>query len=95
MGSILMRINEFKGSSIAMITYFPPDNVINFSKKNNLEKYPNIYIGTEGNSLFVLNYYSIRKFPFVALFSKNGDLVKKYFDNSIDLDDLVLRLKKL
>ena len=74
---------------------FPVENVAGFAKRNKIDKYPNIFIGTEGNSLFVLNYYSIKRFPFVALFTKNGDLIKTYFGNNINLDDLLIQLKRL
>jgi hypothetical protein len=92
---ILNRIDDFKKVSIAMITYLSVESVSKFVMKNGLNKYPNIYIGTEGNYLFVLNYYKINKFPFLALYTKNGDLVKMYHDYEVDLDDLLSRLMNL
>ncbi len=91
----LARINDFKNVSIAMITYLSVESVSNFVARNNLSNYSNIYVGTEGNSLFVKNYYDIEKFPFVALFNKNGDLIKKYYSKEISLNDLSDCLKKL
>ena len=92
---LLIRINEFKNVSIAMITYLSVESVSQFVTSNNLAKYPNIYVGTEGYQLFVKNYYKIEQFPFVALFNKYGDLIKKYYSKEIDLDDLSSRLKNL
>jgi thiol-disulfide isomerase/thioredoxin len=92
---LLARINEFKNASVAMITYLSVDAVSQFEARNNLKKYGNFYIGTEGNYLFVKNYYSIEQFPFIALFSKDGDLIKKYYSKEINVSDLVDHLKNL
>ena len=92
---LLARMNDFKNASIAMITYLSVDAVSQFEARNNLKKYGNIYIGTEGNYLFLKNYYNIEQFPFIALFSKDGDLIKKYYSKEINVSDLVDRLKNL
>jgi len=89
------RIEELQSASIAMITYMPVEKVKPYVAENRLYLYPNIYIGTEGNSLFVANYFSIKLFPFVALFDKNGTLVKKYTSKEVSIDDLINRLKSL
>ncbi len=94
MNNILSRISEFNSVSISMITNFSIESVSNFVTRNNLEKYSNIYAGTEGNSLFVMNYYNIDQIPFVALYTKDGDLVKKYI-KEIDLNDLLGHLKNM
>ena len=92
---LLTRINDFKGVSFAMVTYQPVENVSKYVTKNSLGKYDNIYVGTEGSSLFVKNYYNIVKFPFVALYNKNGDLIIKYNTKEVDLDNLLYRIRNL
>lgn len=92
---LLERIEELKNVSIAMITYQPVEIVAQYVKKNNLGKYPNIYVGTEGSSLFVRNYYDIMLFPFMTLYNKNGDLIVKYTSKQVSVDDLLGRIKKL
>jgi cytochrome oxidase Cu insertion factor (SCO1/SenC/PrrC family) len=92
---LLKLIDDFQNASIALITYMPVDKVKQFVSVYKLEKYANIFAGTEGNSLFVLNYYKISKFPFVALYDKNGNLIKKYNNTEINLADLINRLKAL
>jgi len=92
---LLERIEEFKNVSFAMITYQPVEMVAQYFTKNNLGKYPNIYVGTEGSSLFVRNYYDIMLFPFMTLYNKNGDLVVKYTSKQVSLDDLLMRINKL
>jgi thioredoxin-related protein len=92
---MLERIEELKNVSIAMITYQPVELVAQYVTKNNLGKYPNIYVGTEGSSLFVRNYYDIRLFPFMTLYNKDGDLIVKYTSKQVNVDDLLVRIKKL
>ena len=91
---LLNRIKELNGASIAMITYLPMDKVKQFVTENKLDKYSNIFIGTEEGSYFVSKYYKIGKLPFMALYNKNGDLIKIY-NKEISIEDLSIRLKEL
>lgn len=93
--ALLARINEFRDVSIAMITYQQVNLMSDYVKQNNLLSYSNIYIGTEYPTLNVRNYYNIMRFPFVALYNKNGDLIRKYTDREINLDDLKSRIAGL
>lgn len=92
---MLNRAGDFKGVSIAMVTYMTGDVVSKYVVKNSLNMYPNIYVGTEGNTLFLKNYYNIITFPYVVLYDKNGNLIVKYTTKQVDLNDLVSRIKKL
>lgn len=92
---LMDNIDDYLSASIAMITYLSVESVSNFVKKNGLGKFSNIYAGTEGSSLFVKNYYNIEHFPFIVLFNKDGDLIKKYYSNEINLKDLSYRLNRL
>jgi thiol-disulfide isomerase/thioredoxin len=92
---MLNRISDFKNVSIAMVTYMTGDIVTKYVVKNSLTMYTNIYVGTEGNTLFLKNYYNIITFPFVALYDKNGNLIVKYTTKQLDINDLVGRIKKL
>lgn len=92
---LLERMEEFKNVSFAMITYQPVEMVAQYVSKNNLGKYPNIFVGTEGSTLFVRNYYDIMLFPFMTLYNKDGDLIVKYTSKQVSVDDLLVRIKKL
>lgn len=92
---LLSRLNEFSDVSFAMITYQPRENIAGYIKKNSLDKYENIFAGTEFPTLFVRDYYNIMNFPYMVLFNKNGDLIKRYTDKEVSLDDLLLRIKQL
>lgn len=92
---LLARIDDFKNVSIAMITYQDLGSVIKYVMKNKLDTFSNIYVGSEGSSLFVRNYYNVTQFPFMTLYDKNGNLQVKYLTKEIDLDDLHKRIKVL
>lgn len=92
---MLESYDDFLNVSIAMITYLSVERVRSYVSENSLDKYPNIYVGTEGNSLFVARYYGIRTFPFVVLYDKNGNLIKRYFTKQVNVSDLIVQLKSL
>jgi thioredoxin-related protein len=97
--NILMRDffkhrESFKNASIAMVTYLPVDDVRKFSQKYNVSKHTNLYVGSEGSTLFLKNYYTLTQMPFIALYTKNGDFVKSY-RNEEALTDLSNRVKNL
>jgi thioredoxin-related protein len=85
---------NFQKASVAFITYLPAEKVAKFEKDYNLEKYPNMYSGTEGSTFFVRNYYKISETPFVALYTKNGDFVTSY-EREVDLKVLAEKIKGL
>ena len=91
---LLNRIKEFNNASIAMITNLSLDKVKQFVTEYHLEKYSNIFPGTEGSSFFVGKYYGIDKLPFMALYNKNGDLIKIY-NEEISIEDLLIHLRDL
>jgi thiol-disulfide isomerase/thioredoxin len=93
---LLKRMNDFKKASIVMVTYLAVDYVKQFVSKYNLNRYPNIFVGTEGSSFIVRYYYNVQTFPFLALINKDGNLVKIYKkEKEEDIEDLSNRLKDL
>jgi thioredoxin-related protein len=91
---LLNRIDDYWKASIAMVTYLSVAEVKQFAEKYNLNKYPNIFVGTEGSSLFLRDYYNIQKFPYIVLFNKDGDLIKIY-NSDAALEDLTKSLNAL
>jgi hypothetical protein len=91
---LIRRAGEFSGASVAMVTYLPIEYVTSFISKYKLNYYPNIYVGTEGSSLFLKGYYNIEKFPLIALYTKNGDLVKIWKQED-SLNEVSVKLKAL
>ncbi|MRS03707.1 hypothetical protein EG832_10890 [bacterium] len=91
---LLNRITEISNTSIAMITNLPLNMVKTFVTEFSLEKYPNIYAGTEGYASFTGAYYNVGTIPFIAVHNKNGDLVKTY-SGEVSIEDLLLQIKGL
>ncbi|TDH23234.1 hypothetical protein EXU57_17305 [Segetibacter sp. 3557_3] len=91
---LLKRGPGLKKVSVAMITHLPMATVADFVKRNNLAKYGNFYVGTEGTTYFVRNYYGVVEMPFTALYSRQGELVKKYLHQP-EINDLFEKLNHL
>ena len=93
LGSFVKNKNTFNNTSVVMITYYPVSTLKDFKNQFGLYKYNNIYVGTEGNTFFVKQYYDLKTLPFMALFTEKGDLVQKYYSEN-DMDKLIKHLKK-
>jgi len=78
--NLLEKIKSFNNIQIVYITYAPITDVQIFEKEFNLRKYPNLKIGTEGDSFMLLKFYQPSKFPFIALYDKKGMLISSYRD---------------
>src|SRR4030095_10877224 len=94
MKELFEKINAFKKAEIIMVTFKPIEEVAEFEKKNNTQKYQNIIVGTEGVGFYLRNYYGLTKMPFTALYDKKGSLAYSYRKETL-VDDLIKRLKKL
>jgi thiol-disulfide isomerase/thioredoxin len=92
--ALLLKRDDFWKASIVMVTYLPVEKFAPYITKYKLNIYPNIFVGTEGNTFIVRYFYNITRFPFVALYNKNGDLIK-IWDKKEDIEDLSNRLKDL
>ena len=91
---LIKNQNALKNVSIAMITYLPLENVNRFINKFSLQRFGNMYVGTEGDSFFIRNYYKIMDMPFAALYTINGDYVTSYSKN-IPVKELINKLQQL
>jgi hypothetical protein len=88
------KIESYWKASVVMVTYLPVNTLAPYISKNKLYIYPNIFVGTEGDSFFLRYYYNVVRFPFIALYSKDGDLIKAYY-NEVNLVDVTKMLKDL
>ena len=94
MTDLVKRSNDFKNTSITMITYLPVSEVSKFVKDYNISKYPFIYIGTESTTYFVRDYFNLVQMPFLALYNEKGEMVTHY-EREIPFDEVVKQVKKL
>ncbi len=70
--------DAFKTKQVVMVTFTPLPTVDQFERTLFLQLFPNITVGTEGESYRVMRYYGIRTFPYVALYNRAGKFVKSY-----------------
>lgn len=75
---ILKKIHAFDHVEIVYITYTPLSEVQKFVKDFGLNKYANFKVGTEGDSFVVQKFYYVSRFPFIALYDKQGMLLTFY-----------------
>lgn len=79
---------------VVMVTYLSTDEVKKFQDLFELVNYKNIIVGTEERTFVVRNYYNVTRFPFVALYNKQGKQAKIYA-NSPSFTDVEKALKTL
>jgi thioredoxin-related protein len=94
MKDFLKKEASFRKASVVMITHLAVGKVAKFVQRYALDKYPNVFVGTEGTWLFVKNYYNIIEMPFLALHDSNGNLVRMFREEGT-LPDLVKHLNNL
>ena len=75
---LLRNIYALGNTRIIMITYTPLNQVKQFESQFKLTNYPTISIGTEGTSYTVQRFYSIQKFPYVAVYDQKNMLVAAF-----------------
>jgi len=86
--------NTLKHVQIVMATWSQLKAIQVFYRDFGLEKYPNITVGTEGNTMTLGRIYSVATTPFIAIYSKDGKLAK-VFDKVPKLEDIIAALKKV
>lgn len=78
MQSFFKQAGQYKNVEVVMITFKPLEEVTRFVYDYSVGKYPNINVGTEGNTFFIRQFYKLTNTPFVAVFNKEGSLVKSF-----------------
>ena len=94
MNSFFPRAKDFKDAEVIMVTFKPVSELAAFEKSYQTFLYPNIKVGTEGNTNYLRMFYKLQNTPFTALYSKEGKLVKSY-RQAPSLNELLTQLKRL
>jgi thioredoxin-related protein len=90
------KMKQFGNTQIVMVTFMEPSMLIalkNFYRDFDLAKYPNVTVGTEGHTYVVQRYYQVKTTPYIAIYNRNGKLVKA-FDKVPSMDELIATVKK-
>lgn len=89
------QMDAFKRIQVVMITFAEPLKASQvFYRDFDLKKYPNFTVGTEGYSLKVQKYYDVHSTPYIALYDKNGKLVKAW-EKAPKVEELAQEVKKI
>ena len=89
--SMKKRIADFKKFQIIMTTYQPIEELTEFNKKYQLQKYPNIITGRDMNYFFP-PFFEIGNFPYLAFYDKNGQLVSTH-EGNMTVDNMLKNFK--
>ena len=73
---LLTYDKKLHNKQIIMIGYEPLKEMKVFDSLFHLSSKPYLKIGTEGYTFIVQKYYSVQRFPFVAMYNKSGKLTK-------------------
>jgi hypothetical protein len=90
------KMKQFGNTQIVMVTFTDFNRlkmIRNFYRDFALAKYPNITVGTEGRTYLVQRYYQVSMTPYIAIYGRNGKLVKA-FDKAPAIDTLIATIKK-
>ncbi len=89
---LVKNIGEFKDVQIVMITNVALPQIRSFIDKYGLSAYKNIEV-TQDTHYFLISYYGLRNFPFLAFYNKKKELIS-VFHGSMPMDKVLAELKK-
>jgi thioredoxin-related protein len=89
------QMDVFKNVQVVMITFVLQLKAIQtFYRDFDLKNYPNFTVGTEGYTYLVQRFYQVKTTPYIALYDKNGKLIKAY-EKAPKVEELVEEVKKI
>jgi len=74
---MIRNIDAFKKIQIIMSTTMDYDSMVAFTKKYELNQYPNIVVGRDIH-YFLPSFYKISNLPYLAFYSKNKELISTF-----------------
>lgn len=89
--SMQKRKNEFKNYQIVMATFQPIEELTEFNKKYQIDKYPNIVTGRDAH-YFLPPFFEISNFPYLAFYDKNRKLITAY-EGNMSVDNMLENFK--
>ncbi|HEY8388396.1 MAG TPA: redoxin domain-containing protein [Parasegetibacter sp.] len=71
---ILKNVDKLKNVQILLTSYQPLEKIRAFKEKNQLDKYPNIFIGRD-TQYFIPSFFDVANLPFLAFYDKKQNLL--------------------
>ncbi|WP_342646799.1 protein disulfide isomerase family protein [Mucilaginibacter sp. CSA2-8R] len=93
MDEIKGQMKNFSKIQIVMVSAVDYRMIKGFYKDFGISAYPNITVGTEGNSYKVLQYYNVKTTPYIAIYNHQHKLLKAY-EKAPKIEDLAAIVKK-
>ncbi len=93
MNEIKGQMKDFSKIQIVMVSAVDYRMIKGFYKDFGIAAYPNITVGTEGNSYKVLQYYNVKTTPYIAIYNHKHKLLKAY-EKAPKIEDLAAMAKK-
>ncbi|WP_345950484.1 thioredoxin domain-containing protein [Mucilaginibacter sp. PAMB04274] len=87
------QMKSFKDIQIVMVSAVDYKLIKGFYRDFGISTYPNITVGTEGNSYKVLQYYNVKMTPYIAIYNHQHKLLKAY-EKAPKLKELAAMVKK-
>ncbi len=93
MNEIKGQMKDFSKMQIVMVSAVDYRMIKGFYKDFGIAAYPNITVGTEGNSYKVLQYYNVKTTPYIAIYNHKHKLLKAY-EKAPKIEELATMVKK-
>ncbi len=87
------QMKNFSKIQIVMVSAVDYRMIKGFYKDFGISAYPNITVGTEGNSYKVLQYYNVKTTPYIAIYNHQHKLLKAY-EKAPKIEELAAMVKK-
>jgi protein-disulfide isomerase len=93
MNEIKGQMKNFSKMQIVMVSAVDYRMIKGFYKDFGIAAYPNITVGTEGNTYKVLQYYNVKTTPYIAIYNHQHKLLKAY-EKAPKIEELAAIVKK-
>jgi protein-disulfide isomerase len=93
MNEIKGQMKNFSKMQIVMVSAVDYRMIKGFYKDFGIAAYPNITVGTEGNTYKVLQYYNVKTTPYIAIYNHRHKLLKAY-EKAPKIEELAAIVKK-
>ena len=88
---MIKGMKSLKNIQIVMATYQPIEELAEFNKKYQVNKYPNIVTGRDVN-YFLPPFYHVTNFPYFAFYDKTGKF-KSVHEGNLSVENILKKLK--
>ncbi len=78
LNSLFKDFEPFKRAQVLLVTFKPVKDLVPVERTYATSRYKNIVVGSEAKPLFLQMHYRLQNTPYIALYDKNGILIRAY-----------------